>query len=151
MSYKNKKILRDFLLLTLLSLALGFFIIFCYAVLKTKPDTSGMQKEIVIAVEDVPYELFEDAEPHQRVLDRTHRTILGRIVSLSTKAHTYERAKDGESVCVTKEGYCDAYIRIRLDNENPRIPIGSYYIGEGIAISTPSFAADGRVFSVEGF
>lgn len=149
MSYKKNKMLRDFLLIAALLIGLGLVIALFSGILKTKPDAVAAQREITVTVEDIPYELLENVKIGDRVLDRTHRSILGRILSLRVEPHTYERAIDGESVIVNKDGYCDAYFSIRLDNENPRTPIGSYYIGEGIAISTPSFAADGRVFSIQ--
>lgn len=144
---KRIKIARDLLLITLLVLSFGALIYLFSSILRPKPTAPHGQTQITIVVEDIPYELLEDVKIEERVLDRTHRAILGRIASLSTHPHTYEQAVNGESVIVTKDGYCDAYFVVRRDGEGVRDAL-SYYIGEGVVISTPSLAAEGRVFAI---
>ena len=140
----KNKIVRDLFLILFLFGALFAFVFLFSSVLRQKPTGAQRQERITVAVEDIPYELLRELEIGERVLDRTHRAILGRIESLRVEPHTYERAADGESVIVNKEGYCDAFFTVRLDGAQG----GSYFVGEGIAISTPTFAGEGRVFSI---
>lgn len=147
MQSKKNKILRDLIIILFLFAAFAMLVFLFSGILKPKPGTGQTQKQITVAVEDVPYELLEEVKIEERVLDRTQRAILGRIAALSVEPHTYERAVNGESIIVSKEGYCDAYFVIRLDS-SPSRDRGSYYIGEGISISTPSFSGEGRVCSI---